>query len=104
MYRICFTIGGKTYCISIPVLMWQWPWPPNGDPWKRVGDWVTHAEPGLIPWAVNLPILATVATLAEHAQGELKGQLHQVVKAATAEIQRQLPEGAKLQSSAARAA
>lgn len=94
---ICITLAGRRFCIRIPILIVWPPWPPpNGDPWKHLGDWVQLEDPSPQPWKQNLSIVATVHELAKHAQGDLKGRLEQVVKAETAEIQKQLPEGATL--------
>jgi hypothetical protein len=98
--KICFNVGGRKFCIWVPVLIWPWWWHRpngNGDPWKHLGDWITQAEPSPDPWKQNLPIVATVATLAKHAEGDLRGRLEEVVRAETAEIQKQLPEGATLE-------
>ncbi len=96
--KLCFSLGGRVYCITIPVLMWPWPWPPNGngDPWKHIGDWL-GGDPSPQPWQVNLPIVATVAVLAQHAHGDLRGHLQRAVETEMAAIKAQLPEGASLQ-------
>lgn len=96
--RICFKIGHWIFCVQIPILI-EWPhWPPpNGDPWKHLGDWVTTGEPSPDPWKENLPIVASIHELAKHAQGDLRGRLETVVKAEVAEIKKQLPEGASLE-------
>jgi hypothetical protein len=99
--RICFTIGGHRYCIWIPILIWP-PWPPrpNGDPWKHIGEWVETPDPQ--QWRENLTILASVAALGEHAHGDLKGRLQELVHAEAAAIQKQLPEGVQLEMGAKR--
>ena len=95
---ICFKIGRRKFCIPIPILIWRWPWPPpNGDPWKRLGDWVTTAGPTPQPWKVNAPIVATIAELAKHAQGDLKGRLQKVARDEIVALKKELPEGATLE-------
>jgi hypothetical protein len=98
--RICFTLGDRTICIEIPVLLarsWRPP-KPNGDPWRQLEHFAQEAgaHPDPSPWNGNIQIVATMAALAQHAQGDLKGRIEQLVHSETAEINRVLPDGAAL--------
>jgi len=94
--KICFRQDDRWYCVWIPIFVWP-PWPPrpNGDPWRHIGDWLEDPSPE--PWKENLTLVAQVAALAQHAKGDLKRRLDEVVDAETAAIQKQLPEGVKLE-------
>jgi len=96
--RLCFFIRGRRYCIWIPIWI-RPPWPPkpdgNGDPWRHLGEFLEEPDPS--PWRENLEILATVATLARHARGDLRGRLERVVHEEVAEIRKQLPEDIELE-------
>ena len=102
MHEICFEINGQKICIPIPVLLIEWkPIPdPDPDPWRVILDnWIDVGRPTPDPWK-ELPIVATVAALAEIAPSkDLEHALHDVVHAQMDRLANQLPDGASLELS-----
>ena len=108
MHEICFPLpNGQQICIPIPVLLIEWkPIPdPDPDPWRVILDnWIDVGRPDPDPWR-ELPIVATVAALADIAPTkDLEQALRDVVQVQMDRLAEQLPDEASLEFSKGRMA
>lgn len=91
MWRICFKINGKTYCIRIPILVdpfWKFR-RPRPEPWL-----VLDEKP--FELAQDLQILATIADLSRDLSPEFGRTLSAGIEQAFSSLKKKLPEGAEL--------
>jgi hypothetical protein len=100
--QICFTVDGQEICIPIPVLLAIKPIPiPDPDPGpirELIDHWVEVSGPTPDPWKADLPIIATVAALAELSEDRaLSDALTDVTRFYADKIADRLPEGARIE-------
>ncbi|HEX4498503.1 MAG TPA: hypothetical protein VIE43_22695 [Thermoanaerobaculia bacterium] len=101
--RICFTIHGRRYCFTIPLLidpLWRLhihgPGPVEGQAeGPQPQPWVT-GEGKVTDWAKDLQILASVHALSHELSGEAQKVVHAALDQALARVKAQLPEGAEI--------
>lgn len=100
-HEICFKVDGEIICIPIPVLIGPFKAFPDPDPGpyaRFIDSWIDTHGPTPHPWKTDLPIIATVAVLAELAENrELAESLTEVTRNYADKIGEQLPEGATLE-------
>jgi hypothetical protein len=94
--KVCFKLNGDTVCVPIPVLLATVkPFPdPDLAPLRELIDsWIVPEGP-TPRWKTDLPILATVAALADLAESPaLAEALNDVSRFYTDKFAAQLPEG-----------
>jgi hypothetical protein len=94
--RICFTLNGDTVCVPVPVLLAASN--PLSDPdlaplREIVDSWIVPEGP-TPRWKTDLPILATIAALAELAESPALGEaLRDVAHFYIDKFADQLPDG-----------
>lgn len=99
--EICFKVDGEIICVPIPVLIGPFKPIPDPDPGpirEIIDNWIDTHGPTPNPWKTDLPIIATVAALAELSEGrELTEALIDITHTYVDKIGEQLPEGATLE-------
>jgi hypothetical protein len=101
VHRICLKLNGDTVCVPIPVLLVGLKPGPDPDPGplrEIVDGWITADGAAPSAWKSDLPVLATVAALAEIAESpQVTDALAEVSRFYLDRIAARLPEGISLE-------
>jgi hypothetical protein len=94
--KVCFKLNGDTVCVPVPVLLGAVKPLPDPDlgPLREIMETWIDPEGPTPRWKMDLPILATIAALAELAESPaLAEALNDVSRFYTDKFAAQLPEG-----------